>query len=106
VTLARPELLREIREDVHLFDGKTIYDAEGCDMCGKTGFKGRGAIFEVLQMTEAIQTLVIARRSSSEIKDKAIAEGMTTLRQDGWNRDNNGFTTIDEVVRVTEDQAE
>jgi len=92
--------------DQDLFQGRAVYNAVGCDACGKTGFKGRGAIFEVLQVTDPIESMIIGRRPTGEIKAKAIEEDMTTLRDDGWNRVFSGFTTIDEVLRVTEDQAD
>jgi len=105
-TRAEPDFLRNVGLEDAFFEGKTIHTAVGCDACGKTGFKGRGAIFEVLPVTDAIESLVIARRTSTEIKARAITEGMTTLRDDGWNRVFAGFTTIEEVLRVTEDQGE
>jgi type II secretory ATPase GspE/PulE/Tfp pilus assembly ATPase PilB-like protein len=105
-TAADPAFLREMGIEQSLFEGKTVYSSVGCDACGKTGFKGRGAIFEVLQVTDPIESMIIGRRPTGEIKAKAISEGMTTLRDDGWNRVFAGFTTIEEVLRVTEDQAE
>ncbi len=98
--------LRDMGLEESLFAGRTVHATVGCDVCSKTGFKGRGAIFEVLPATDAIESMIIARRTASEIKAKAIEEGMTTLRDDGWNRVFSGFTTIEEVLRVTEDQAE
>jgi len=105
-TTADPAFLRDMSLDEELFRDRTIYNSVGCDLCGKTGFKGRAAIFEVLQVTDAIESLIIARQPTGDIKAKAIAEGMSTLRDDGWNRVFAGTTTIDEVLRVTEDQLE
>ncbi|MCL1856058.1 MAG: GspE/PulE family protein [Kiritimatiellaeota bacterium] len=90
----------------NFFDGKTVHDAVGCDLCGKTGYKGRGAIFEVLPITDTIESMIIARKSSGDIKAQAIAEGMTTLRDDGWNRVFAGFTTFTQILSATEDQTE
>ncbi len=101
-----PALLREMGLQEALFEGRPVHASVGCDACGKTGFKGRGAIFEVLSVTDAIESMIIGRRTTGEIKARAIAEGMTTLRDDGWNRVFSGFTTIEEVLRVTEDQAD
>ena len=90
--------------DQALFANRAIYKAQGCPVCGQTGYKGRGAIFEVLHVSETLRSMITEHRPSAEIRDKAIAEGMTTLRTDGWNKVYSGFTTIDEVLRVTEDQ--
>lgn len=68
-----------------------------------TGFHGRGGIFEVLQVSEAIESLVVARSSAHEIREQAMKEGMQTLRDDGWQKVLSGFTTIEEVLRVTEE---
>lgn len=80
-----------------------VYAPVGCDACAHTGYKGRGAIFELLGVSEEIGSHIIARRSSVDIRKAAMAEGMTTLRQDGWRKVFNGFTSIEELMRVTED---
>ena len=80
-----------------------VYAPGGCDACSHTGYKGRGAIFELLNVSEAIGSHIIARHSSADIRKAAMAEGMATLRQDGWRKVFNGFTSVEELVRVTED---
>jgi general secretion pathway protein E/type IV pilus assembly protein PilB len=74
----------------------------GCDQCRQTGYQGRAAIYEVCVITEPLRRLIMQRRDGSELKQCAIAEGMETLRQDGWRRVAQGRTTIEEVVRVTQ----
>ena len=74
----------------------------GCDQCRQTGYQGRAAIYEVCLITEPLRRLIMQRRDGSELKQCAIAEGMETLRQDGWRRVAQGTTTIEEVVRVTQ----
>ncbi len=74
----------------------------GCDQCRHTGYQGRAAIYEVCVITEPLRKLIMRRRDGSELKQCAIAEGMETLRQDGWRRVGQGNTTIEEVVRVTQ----
>ena len=74
----------------------------GCDQCRQTGYQGRAAIYEVCVITEPLRRLIMRRRDGSELKQCAIAEGMETLRQDGWRRVAQGRTTIEEVVRVTQ----
>lgn len=103
---ADPAMLSTLGIPGDLFSGRQIYRSAGCRECGMTGFKGRGGVFEVLQVTDAIRQLVTEHRPSSVIKSEAINEGMTTLRDDGWNKVFAGFTTVEEVLRVTEDQGE
>ena len=74
----------------------------GCDQCRHTGYQGRAAIYEVCVITEPLRKLIMRRRDGSELKQCAVAEGMETLRQDGWRRVAQGSTTIEEVVRVTQ----
>jgi general secretion pathway protein E/type IV pilus assembly protein PilB len=81
----------------------TIYEAAGCDECRLTGFTGRTGIYEILVITDFIRPLIISRASSSEIKNMALKHGMHTLREDGWNKVLNGVTTIEEVIRVSEE---
>ena len=64
---------------------------------------GRTGIFEVLHLTDSMRPLAIARVTANEIKQKAIDEGMRTLRNDGWIKTIEGRTTIEEVLRVTEE---
>ena len=89
--------------DPSFFAGRTVWNPVGCPWCNKTGYKGRGGIFEVLHMSDALRTLVTAHRPSAEIRAKAVEEGMTLLRDDGWAKVFSGFTSVEEVVRVTED---
>ena len=80
-----------------------IFDAGSCDKCRRTGFLGRKGIFEVLIVNDAIRPLIIARESANNIKQAAIRQGMRTLRDDGWLKVKSGVTTIEEVMRVTEE---
>ncbi len=74
----------------------------GCDHCRQTGYQGRAAIYEVCVITEPLRKMIMQKRDGGELKQCAIAEGMETLRQDGWRRVSQGKTTIEEVVRVTQ----
>lgn len=80
-----------------------VFVHAGCEKCRKTGFSGRVGIFEFLKVSDAVQSLIISRSSSSEIKQKAVAEGMVDLRDDGWAKVLSGITTVEEVLRVTEE---
>src|SRR5438309_8161429 len=74
----------------------------GCDNCRHTGYQGRTAIYEICVVSEPLRKLIMQKRDGGELKQCAIAEGMVTLRQDGWRRVEQGKTTIEEVVRVTQ----
>jgi len=81
----------------------SIYEAVGCDECRGTGFKGRTGIYEILVVTDRIRQLVVSRGSTTDIKNTAIQQGMHTLREDGWTKVLEGTTTIEEVLRVSEE---
>jgi general secretion pathway protein E/type IV pilus assembly protein PilB len=96
-----PDYLAEIGVPVKEL-GTRFQRGAGCDQCRQTGYQGRAAIYEVCVITEPLRKLIMHRRDGSELKQCAIAEGMETLRQDGWRRVAQGSTTIEEVVRVTQ----
>src|SRR6476660_4849357 len=79
-----------------------FYRGTGCDHCRQTGYQGRVAIYEICLVTEPLRRLILQKRDGSELKQCAIAQGMETLRHDGWRRVGQGITTIEEVVRVTQ----
>jgi len=78
----------------------TLYRAVGCPACGKTGYKGRAGLYEVMPVTEEIETLSVERKSSDEIRRTAVAQGMLTLRQDGLEKARMGLTSLEEIFRV------
>ncbi len=69
------------------------------------GYSGRAGLYEVMDVTEEIQQLIVARATTSEIQKKAVEQGMITMRQDGYLKALQGITTIEEVNRVTADTA-
>ena len=81
----------------------TIYEPNGCESCRGSGYQGRTAIYEVLPMSDSIRSLVTQHASASVIKNQGLKEGMRTLREDGWNKVLKGITTLEEVIRVTEE---
>jgi general secretion pathway protein E len=78
----------------------TFYKAIGCDECINMGYKGRLAIFEVMEVTDAIARLIVERVDASVIKTKALEEGMKPLSTDGFRCIKDGVTTIEEVLSV------
>jgi len=82
--------------------GTSFRRGAGCDQCRQTGYQGRAAIYEICLITEPMRKLIMQKRDGGELKQCAVAEGMETLRHDGWRRVAQGKTTIEEVVRVTQ----
>ena len=72
----------------------------GCASCGRTGYRGRFGIHEVMLMSEEIDRLIIERRSTEEIQKTAVMQGMITLREDGLRKVASGLTSLEEVFRV------
>ena len=83
--------------------GTTIrtYFGKGCEVCHDTGYKGRVGIFEVLEVTPAIEQLISQKASADAITKQAVIEGMTTMLDDGLGKVQRGITTMEEIVRAT-----
>lgn len=79
----------------------TFYQAVGCDECLKTGYRGRMAVFEVMEVTDEIAKLIVQRVDATVIKQRAIEEGMKLLSTDGLRCIMEGSTTIEEVLSVS-----
>lgn len=80
-----------------------LYKGQGCNFCAGTGYSGRIGIFEVLVVTETIMKLILEHASSSAIEQAGIAQGMITMKQDGYLKVLEGVTTMEEVLRVAQD---
>lgn len=78
-----------------------IYKGKGCPKCNNTGYKGRIALYEVMQVSPAIRDMILSGESVANIRQRSIDEGMLTLRQSGLAKIRNGVTTIEEVIRET-----
>ncbi len=78
-----------------------LYKGRGCDVCNQRGYKGRVGLYEVLKVTEDIREMILSGASAVELRNRAIEEGMITLRQSGLQKIRDGVTTIEEVVRET-----
>jgi len=79
---------------------ETIYQGEGCSVCGFSGYRGQIGLFEILYVSDAIRELIIAKTSTNIIKDKARAEGMRLIFEDGLSKIESGQTTLEEELRV------
>jgi len=77
-----------------------LFRPVGCSVCGKTGYRGRFAVHEVMPVTEEVERLIVEREHSEDIKKMAVAQGMLTLRQAGLTQVRSGMTSIEEILRV------
>ncbi len=98
---ADPDLCRDSGLDYERAKHYTFYEGKGCHECNGLGFKGRRAITEFLDVTESINEMILSERTSSEIRNAAFAQGMTTLRQNAVQKVIRGETTLREINRVT-----
>jgi type IV pilus assembly protein PilB len=74
---------------------------KGCEKCNNTGYKGRVGLYEVMEVTEDLRELILVGASAMELRRKAVADGMLTLRSSGLQKVKDGVTTIEEIVRET-----
>ena len=104
-----PKCKREIPLDMKWYDleyppqSQSVWTTQGCEVCTGTGYHGRRGLFELLVVSEDIESQIIARKSSADIRATAAEQGMKKLREDGWAKIFKGLTSIEEVMRVTED---
>src|SRR6187397_2154877 len=95
------KLLEESALDPALIQNYQFYEGAGCVECGGTGFKGRTAICELLNLSDRIREMILDRRPASEVKKAARDEGMKSLRESGVERVLAGITTLREINKVT-----
>jgi type IV pilus assembly protein PilB len=100
VKLSRAEMEESAVSFDHHKDHQ-FYEAGGCKECNFTGYRGRQAITEFLDLSDHIREMILEKRPSSELRKAAIAEGMTTLRQSALAKVFAGLTTFKEINRVT-----
>ncbi|MFQ5701568.1 MAG: GspE/PulE family protein [Acidobacteriota bacterium] len=96
-----PELLEESGLDPQRYAGHTFYQGRGCIDCNGTGYKGRTAIAEILNLSDNIRELILARKSAAEIKRAAKEEGMEFLREAAVKKVLQGQTSLREINKVT-----
>jgi general secretion pathway protein E len=82
----------------------TLYRGAGCAACSQTGYRGRTGIFELMVLDDEIRRLIGSKADSTAIKQAAIAKGMVTLKQEGADRVIQGHTTLEEVMRITQQE--
>ena len=92
----RAEMGQLGKEDIKVYHGK------GCKACSQTGFRGRCGVYELLVIDDNIRELILKKSTAQIIRDQARQKGMTTLREDGWDKVVKGITTVEEILRVTQ----
>jgi general secretion pathway protein E len=100
VTLSR-DVVARLGIDPDRLATDRAHRGAGCEACRQTGYRGRLGIFELMEVTESVRTLVQERANAAEIRKTATSAGMRLLHDDGLAKVRDGMTTVDEVVRVT-----
>ncbi|PKN23347.1 MAG: type II secretion system protein GspE [Deltaproteobacteria bacterium HGW-Deltaproteobacteria-3] len=98
------ELLQEIAGEIPLPAGATFYRGTGCDQCMQIGYWGRIAIYELLKVDDAVRELLLQNKDAATIKKAAMQRGMRSLRAAGLAKALQGITTLEEVMRVTQEE--
>ena len=101
-----PELLRDSGLGRFLPAGQPMYEARGCDHCRGTGYQGRTGIHELLVVDEAMRSAILQGKDASALHTLAMHSGMHSLYEDGLRKVAAGTTSLDELLRVTQDQGE
>ena len=97
---AAPELLQNLGQPA---GAVTFYRGEGCPACKNSGYLGRVGIYELIEMNDDIRGLIVAKASASAIRVAAAQKGSRSLRQEGLIRAASGITSVEEVLRVTQE---
>lgn len=93
--------LEGVLDAVEIPSTKDIYEANGCDICNNTGYKGRVGIFEIFLIDDEMEELIVSEPSTASLRSLAKKKGMVSMRQDGIIKILEGRTSIEEVKRVT-----
>lgn len=99
-----PTLIKKLSKDFNRdFSKQKFYKGKGCSQCNNKGYAGRLGIYEVLQVSESVRRKIVEKGTSDEIEKIAVLEGMSTMLQDGLDKVASGLTTIEEVLRVVQE---
>lgn len=97
------DLLKGLGLDDPKYAGAKYYRGRGCEACKFLGYRGRIAIYEIMEMSEETRELTVQRVPASRIKHQALTEGMRTLRMNALEKIHDGVSTLEELVRVTQE---
>jgi type IV pilus assembly protein PilB len=95
------DILRINRIDPDFFQNSTIYKAVGCPKCNNIGFKGRGALMEVLTVNALVREAILLGKGMNEIREMAIKNGMVTMKEAGLRKVRDGVTALEAALEVT-----
>jgi type IV pilus assembly protein PilB len=95
------DVLLEAGLDPKVYKDTTFYESQGCPECGFTGYRGRTAIAELLQLSDEIREMILDRKPLSEVRRRAKLEGMIFLREIGMAKVLKGVTSLRELNKVT-----
>jgi general secretion pathway protein E len=101
-----PKQLKQLGLTADEADTATIFEPVGCEHCKQTGFSGRTAIHELFVLSPELQKAILDGADANQLNEQARANGMATLLEDGMLKVQTGMTSIDEVLRVTQDQVD
>jgi len=104
--IPEPEELEEVGLESGNLPSEGIFRGSGCPLCMKTGYFGRTGIYELLKITEPIRSEILKNPDSGSIRRAALREGLVTLREDGARKVLEGNASIEEVLRVTQEESE
>ena len=96
-----PPALTQVGFSEHEARTLKLFRGRGCERCSNTGYKGRVALYEVLEIEDEMREMILSGASAFELRQKAVQNGMMTLRGSGLQKIRDGMTTLDEVVRET-----
>lgn len=96
-----PEVLKRLDLTPEQVQGRPFYFGAGCDQCNQSGYKKRKGLYELLRVTDPIRTMIIERRPTLALREKARELGMRTIREDGILNVLDGHATVEEVLRYT-----
>jgi len=102
--MPEPELLQSSGLGRFVQPGAPIHEARGCEQCRGTGYQGRTGIHELLVVDEAMRSAILQGRDAGTLQHLAVQSGMLTLYEDGLRKVAAGVTSLDEVLRVTQDE--
>lgn len=95
---------QELIDKMPFMEGtEETYVGKGCDQCRNTGYSGRTGIFELMLVDSDMRQMILEKASSDVIRKKAVASGMKVLRESGWEKVRRGITTVEEVLRVSQE---
>ncbi len=95
------DLIDQLGLEPSMLANKEFYAGSGCQVCADTGYRGRLGVFEMLEISESIRELIAEGRPAGIIRERAVQQGMLTLREDGVRNIFTGVTSLEEVIRYT-----